>query len=194
MPTRLGMLTPSSNTLVEPLTAAMLSDGGVQATAHFSRFRVTSIGLEDQELAQFQPEPMLAAAGLLQDAEVDVIAWSGTSGSWLGVASDRELCRRIEADFGVPATTSTIAIHDAFRAYGVQRFGLVTPYVAEVAERLLKTYSAEGFQCSSERHLGMRSNMDFARVTPAEIAELVRAVAPGADAVAIVCTNMAAAP
>ena len=41
------MLTPSSNTVVEPVTAAMLAGRRRRSAAHFSRFRVTEIALSD---------------------------------------------------------------------------------------------------------------------------------------------------
>ena len=46
---RLGMLTPSSNTALEPITSAMVS-GLPNVSAHFSRFTVTEISLRDQAL------------------------------------------------------------------------------------------------------------------------------------------------
>ncbi|HVQ70801.1 MAG TPA: Asp/Glu/hydantoin racemase, partial [Bradyrhizobium sp.] len=61
MRTRLGMLTPSSNSVLEPVTCAMLA-GGPGITAHFSRFRVTEIALDAQALNQFDPSNMLPAA------------------------------------------------------------------------------------------------------------------------------------
>ena len=45
----LGMLTPSSNTVLEPVCAAMLR-GLPEASAHFARFRVTSIALDEGSL------------------------------------------------------------------------------------------------------------------------------------------------
>src|ERR1700704_3231814 len=101
----LGMLTPSSNTALEPLTSAMVAQlPGV--SAHFARFRVTEISLEAQALGQFDERPILEAARLLADARVDVIAWNGTSSGWLGFDADRALCERITAETGVPACTS----------------------------------------------------------------------------------------
>ena len=85
--TLLGMLTPSSNTVLEPVTAAMLA-GLDDVSAHFSRFPVTEIALSASALAQFDDAPILAAAGLLAHAKVDVIAWNGTSSGWLGFAAD----------------------------------------------------------------------------------------------------------
>ena len=51
----LGMLTPSSNTILEPVTTAMLA-GLPEVTAHFSRFKVTEIALSGPALAQFDGE------------------------------------------------------------------------------------------------------------------------------------------
>src|ERR1700751_5751372 len=103
---RLGMITPSSNSVLEPVTAAMVADvAGI--TAHFSRVRVTEIALDAGALDQFDASVMLPAADLLADAKVDAIAWNGTSASWLGVSRDRSLCDAITARTGAPATTST---------------------------------------------------------------------------------------
>src|SRR5919201_6358755 len=91
----LGMLTPSSNTVLEPVTTRMLQ-GLPEVTAHFGRFRVTEISLGQQALGQFELEPMLAAAELLADAHCHSLCWNGTSAGWLGFERDRQLCRAIE--------------------------------------------------------------------------------------------------
>ena len=65
---RLGMLTPSSNSVLEPMTAAMLADTP-DITAHFSRLRVLAINLDGNASAQFDAAPMVAAAELLADAK-----------------------------------------------------------------------------------------------------------------------------
>ena len=62
----LGMLTPSSNTVLEPMTTAMLENLD-EVTAHFSRFEVTEITLSDRGLAQFNHDRFLEAAKLLAD-------------------------------------------------------------------------------------------------------------------------------
>src|SRR6202044_2218756 len=92
--TLLGMLTPSSNTVLEPVTSAMLA-GLPEVSAHFGRFRVTEIALSEKALAQFDDEEILAGAALLADAKLDVIGWNGTSSAWLGFEADERLCQRI---------------------------------------------------------------------------------------------------
>jgi maleate isomerase len=187
---RLGVLTPSSNTVLEPLTLAMIADlPGV--TAHFSRFRVTEIGLNAPGLQQFEHSEIVRAGELLADAKVHVIAWSGTSASWLGFERDEELCRRIEDRTGIPACTSVLAFREIFERTSVRRVGLVTPYLDDVQQRIISNWDGAGFDCTAERHLGLSDNYSFAEVPEATIADMVRDVArAGCDAVAIVCTNL----
>lgn len=186
---RLGMLTPSSNTCLEPITYRMLHCG-VLATAHFARVPVTRIALDSGSDTQFDTTPMLAAARLLADARVDVIVWNGTSGSWLGPDRDRALCAAITAATGIPATTSTLALLDACAAYGVTRLGLALPYTRDVADRIAQTYAKEGIQCEVAEPLGISDNEAFARITPHEVARQLQAAAPGSHATAVVCTNV----
>ncbi|OYY81134.1 MAG: Asp/Glu/hydantoin racemase, partial [Rhizobiales bacterium 35-66-30] len=89
----LGMLTPSSNTVLEPVTQAMVA-GLPEVSAHFGRFKVTEIALSDRALAQFDDGEILRAAELLAHAKVEVIAWNGTSSGWLGFEADARLCER----------------------------------------------------------------------------------------------------
>lgn len=189
-PLRLGMLTPSSNTVLEPVTVAMLSCLP-EVTAHFSRFKVTEIALSDEALGQFDDTGILQAAELLAHAKVNVIAWNGTSASWLGFERDERLCERITAATGIPACTSVLAFREIFEHTGVRRVGLVTPYRSDVQAKIMANWAASGFVCTAERHRGLQDNFSFAEVTEAEIADMVRDVArEGCDAAAIVCTNM----
>jgi maleate isomerase len=192
--TRLGMLTPSSNTALEPITAAMLA-GLPDVTAHFGRFRVTEIALTQDALAQFDDTAILAAAELLSHAKVDVIAWNGTSSSWLGFDADERLCERIRDTTGIQAGTSVLALNGILATTGVRRLGLVTPYTGDVQGRIVANYRRLGIACDLERHFGIRDNFAFAELGLDEIAGMIRTVGAGKpDAIAVVCTNMRAAP
>ncbi len=187
---RLGMLTPSSNTVLEPMTSAMLA-GAPEISAHFSRFKVTEIALSDASDQQFEEDEILRAAELLAHARVDVIAWNGTSASWLGFERDERLCERITTVTGVAACTSVLAFREIFERTGVSRIGLVTPYGKAVQDRIIANWREAGFSCPAEQHCGLQDNYAFAEVSEHDIAGMVRSVAgEGVDAVAIVCTNM----
>jgi maleate isomerase len=191
--TLLGVLTPSSNTALEPLTSAMVANlPGV--SAHFGRFRVTEISLRDGALGQFDPTPILEAARLLADARVDVIVWSGTSSGWLGFGRDVALCETITRETGVPACTSVLALNEAMRARGRTRFGLVTPYLPDVQRRIVDNYRASGFDCAAERHTGQCVNFEFSELDEATLTEMVRDVAAARpDCITTFCTNLRAA-
>jgi maleate isomerase len=190
----LGMLTPSSNTRLEPITTAMLA-GVPEVSAHFGRFRVTQIALSDAANAQFVDTEILRAAALLTDARVHTIGWSGTSASWLGFETDERLCRAIAEATGVPACTSVLALNEIFQLTGVKRFGLVTPYREDVQARIVANYVRAGFECAAERHLGWQDNWSFSEVTPEEIALMARAVAAAKpDAITVLCTGVQGAP
>lgn len=190
---RLGMLTPSSNTTLEPVTTAMLA-ALPDVSAHFARFRVTEIALSREALAQFDDSAILAAAELLAHAKVHSIAWNGTSSSWLGFDADRTLCERITAATGIPACTSMLAMNQVLAATGVRRFGLVTPYTDDVQARIVANYATLGIACDAERHLGIRDNFAFAEVPETTLAEMIRSVAAERpDAIGVICTNLGAA-
>jgi maleate isomerase len=193
-PVRLGMLTPSSNTVLEPVTNAMLAMLP-EVSAHFSRFRVTEISLSEWSRRQFDLAPILDAAKLLGDAEVDVIAWNGTSAAWLGFETDQRLCEAISAATGIAATTSMLALNEALAGYGARRIALVTPYLDEIQERIVDNYRSLGLACVAERHLGDPGNFSFALVGEDAIAAMIREVAKAQpQAIATVCTNLRAAP
>src|SRR3954470_17073974 len=188
--TLLGMLTPSSNTVLEPVTSAMVANlPGV--SAHFSRFKVTEIALSSQALAQFDTGEILRAAELLAHARVDVIGWSGTSSGWLGFETDVRLCEQITAATGIPATTSMLALNEILEKRNVKRLGYVTPYRCDVQAKILENYQRLGVACQSERHLGLQDNFSFAEVPAAKLEDMIRDVARDKpDAVAIICTNL----
>ena len=191
---RLGVLTPSSNTALEPLTSA-LAAAVPGCSAHFSRFKVTEISLSAQALGQFDDSKILAASELLADAKVDVIAWSGTSSGWLGFDADRRLVERIRERTGITATTAVLALNELLALRGVKRLALVTPYTADVQQRIVDNYRAIGIEVVAERHLGISVNHDFALVEPERLRGLMREVAAvRPDAITTFCTNLRAAP
>ncbi len=192
--TRIGMITPSLNTVLEPVTYALLEDLP-DVTAHFSRVRVTQVSLGEDSAAQFADEPMLAAARMLADARVHAICWNGTAGSWLGPDFDQRLCQAIARETGIPATSATLALAELFRSRGVRRFALVTPFEDALQEAIIETYGREGFECVAERHLDSDDTFGYGSIPAATTAGMIREVV-GAEpeAIAAVCTNLKGAP
>lgn len=190
---RLGVLTPSSNTALEPLTSTIVA-GLDHVSVHYSRFKVTEISLDTQALNQFDDSKILAAAELLADARVDVIGWSGTAAGWRGFDTDLQLVERIRERTGIPATTAVLALNDLLRLRNIRQLGLVTPYLPDVHQRIIDNYKAIGVEVVANKHMGISVNHDFALVEPARLDELIREVAQAKpEAIATYCTNLRAA-
>src|SRR5437870_4178774 len=189
----LGILTPSSNTALEPLTSAIVR-GLPGVSAHFARFTVTEISLKDQALGQFDDSKILEAAKLLADAKVRSIGWSGTSSGWLGFDTDERLCRRITEATGIPATTSVLALNEILEKIRAKNFGLITPYLDDVQEKIVANYKKSGFNVSAERHLNLHVNFSFSEVTEDQLRSMVLDVAKATpEAITTFCTNLKAA-
>jgi maleate isomerase len=191
---RVGLIVPSSNTVVEPELARLagaMPDLELVAT----RIAVTRIDASPASRRQFEPDLMIAAARLLADAGVDVLVWAGTSGCWLGVDHDRALVSAIEDATGIAATSSTLALLDACHAFGASRLFLLTPYVPAVVEQITGTLATEGLTVSGGRHLGICDNAAFGSVPISTLQSMISEVASSdCHAVAVVCTNLRALP
>ncbi len=192
--TLLGMLTPSSNTVLEPVTCDMLREVP-EASAHFGRFAVTRIALSEGALAQFDTPGVMHAATLLSHAHCQVIGWSGTSSSWLGFDADERLVRTIEAETGAKGCTSVLALNEILARTGARRLALVTPYLDDVQAKIIANYAAAGIEVVAERHLGLEDNFSFSEVTADQLRAMCREVAQARpDAIAILCTNLRGGP
>jgi len=193
---KIGHITPSSNTVLEPLTGLMNEPLTDRLSHHFTRILVKQITLGSETSSQFTADNFLAAADLLNHCEPDAIVWNGTSGSWLGIENDQAFSRRITQMTGKPASTSTLALLEAFRVCGFERIALAVPYVSDLTGQIARVYGAQGFEVVTEAHLGLTVNLEIGRTSAETMRRLLRDAAGSgrADCIAVVCTNLAATP
>lgn len=192
---RVGMLTPSSNTVLEPYTSAIFATLGGDATVHFGRFRVVEISMSETSQSQFTLTPILESAERLAEARVGCMAWNGTSASWLGLDKDRDLCGRIAETTGCQATSTVLAYEGYFKRKGIRKLGLVTPYLSEIQDRIIQNYAQQGITVVADRRLEDRGNFSFSEFSPERVAQMVRDVAAAKpEAISILCTNFRGAP
>jgi maleate isomerase len=190
---RIGILTPSSNTVLEPLSQKII-DQLLEVSVHFSRFTVHKIALSETALAQFDNSKIIEAAKLLADAYVDVIGWSGTSSGWLGFGQDERLCAEITAATGIPATTSVLALNKLIASMEIDQLALVTPYTDDVQQAIVRNYATIGVDCRQERHLRQSHNAGFADIPVSIFDDMVgELVESGAKHIAVFCTGLNAA-
>ena len=186
---RLGLLIPSSNSVMEPLAARQAN-----MQVHVNRLGVVDISLAPESQAQFAMDEQVAAAKILCDVAVERIVWGGTSASWLGFGHDHAFVDRVTDETGIPTTTAVLQINHQLADLGVQRIGIVTPYATDVAQQINRNYEAEGFHVGNWRNHGSQLSRDFAAISPSVIRNMIcEAAVPGVEAIVVMCTNLAAA-
>jgi maleate isomerase len=71
----------------------------------------------------------------------------------------------------------------------------VTPHVDDIQREIVATFAREGVDVVAEEHLGISDNLSFAHVDADTVNRMVgNVVAARPDAIAVICTNLAAAP
>jgi maleate isomerase len=186
---RLGVLVPSGNSIAETELRAMLPDDVTMLTT-----RLALRGSSETELMAMLTD-LDNAASLLGHAEPDVIAFHCTAVSTFAPHLASEITARVTAATGRPAIATADAILAAFQLLGTKSVVLVTPYIQTVHQREIDYLAASGFTVVGGSCLGVNTNTEMARLTPAAIAAQAREAASGvvADACFISCTAIRSA-
>jgi maleate isomerase len=137
--TRVGLIIPSSNRMVEQEMVRYFPEG---VQAHVMRLRMT--GPHRVPLAQLTPR-IEEAARTLMDAKCDVVAFHCTAGSTEAGLAGEEQALAAVARGGARATTTATAIRNAFAALGARRIVLVTPYDARTTEEEAVFFRSAGY-------------------------------------------------
>jgi maleate isomerase len=183
---RVGLLIPSSNSLIEPEYYAVMPRS---VSVHFARLTMTEV--TDAGLAR-QNEDVALQSAQLAEANVEVILFCQTAASFhKGLNYDVELKRRIERESGKPALTAARTVVDALNTLGVRRVAMAAPFVPEVLENSRRFLSNNGFEVVAAEGLAYADNFSIALIGLDTVRELVRRVDRSeADAIIIPGGNM----
>lgn len=188
---RLGVIVPSSNTVVEDdFRSRLPEDVGL----HVARML----------LAHTTPEAERAMLGVhlrqaaddLGTAHPHVVAFACTSaGALLGTDGEARLEDDLARRTGARVVSTNAAVAEALRRRGAHRVAILTAYVAELNDAIAATLATRGFEVTSIDGLGITDNYAIADIEPsALVAFAQRCVEPGScDAVFVSCTNLRAA-
>jgi maleate isomerase len=193
-PARVGLMIPSSNTMMEVDFARDLPPGTALHTARMYMEDTTAAG-ENRMLDEFA----LPAARDLGTARPDVVVFGCTSaGALRGNDYDTQLCERISELTGAPTVSTIRAVRDAIDGSGADSIGVITPYIDDLNEKIKASIEADGAHVAAITGLGITDNFEIAEVGPDEIVAFAeRALGPLAagSAIGLVfasCTNFGA--
>ena len=130
---RVGLIVPSTNTVMEPDLYRGLPEG---VTVHTSRMLLegsVTIEAEEQMLDVYLPE----CARQIGTMRPDVVVFGSTSaGALRGPAYERELAEELSRITGAPTITIMGAVVDQLNRMGVKKVAVLTPYSEEVNETI----------------------------------------------------------
>ena len=194
---RIGLIVPSTNTVNEPDFYRHLPEG---VSLHVSRMYLDqeahreSDGLDELEKMTADAD---RCARSLATADVDVIAYGCTSGSFMdGAGHDAELAAELEAIAGVPTVTTAAAVRRAMEALELESVAIATPYVEELNTRAERFFEDVGFEVTTTDGLGIDiagSDLDRrshgAQLPEHAYRQLAAMDLSDADGVFLSCTN-----
>jgi maleate isomerase len=187
---RIGLMIPSSNTMMEADFTRELPAGWTLHTARMYLKDTTAAG-ENRMLDEFT----LPAARDLGTARPHVVVFGCTSaGALRGSDYDRELCERISELTGAPTISTIQSVRTAIERAAARRVGVVTPYVDELNDRIRASIEADGVEVVRIAGLGMTENYEIARVPHERIVSFAAEMLDGLDIdlVFASCTNFGA--
>ena len=185
---RLGLIIPSSNTVMEvDLNRRLPPDIQV----HTARMFLEETTPEAE--AVMLDEHVMPAARDLATARPHAVVFGCTSGGALrGDGYDRSLCAEISAVTGAETVSTIVAVREAIARRHARRIGVVTPYVDALNERIRESIEADGVAVAWIRGLGIQEKFAIAEVSPQRIlAFAVESFEGGpVDLLFVSCTNL----
>lgn len=161
---RLGVIVPSSNTVVE-VDFVRAAPPGV--TVHVARMYLaeTTAAAEHRMLEDHLPQ----AAIDLGSAYPHLAVFSCTSAAaLLGDDGELRLVRDLSRSVGAPVISTNAAVARALPDNGA-RVAILTPYVEELSEAIAVSLGRRGFEIVKVVSMGMTDNFAIAEVAPQEI-------------------------
>jgi maleate isomerase len=186
MTTRVGLIIPSSNRMVEQEMVPAFPDG---VQAHVTRLRMT--GANHLAFAELLPRIEEATRALV-DARCDVVAFHCTANSMEGgVEGERQILATL-ARAGAPHGTTTItAIQHAFDALAAKRIVLITPYSVETTEHEAQFLRACGYDVLHAKGFALAGSDAYCATPPQFWRDrAIEAARADADAYLVSCANI----
>lgn len=187
MSRRIGVLVPSSNTVLEVDLYRHLP---VDYTVHTARMRLTATTPEAE--AEMLDRYVLPAAADLATARPEVVLFGCTSaGALRGPGYDRDLCGRIGEICGCPVVSVIVAVGERLRRVGATQMAVITPYVEALNARIAARLEGDGLEVVAIHGLGITVNFEIAVVNPEQIVSFARQSLSDIDfdTLFVSCTN-----
>jgi maleate isomerase len=186
-PVRIGLIVPSSNTVMEVDLYRRLPP---RFQVHTARMFLEETTPEAE--AVMLDEHVMPAAKDLGTTRPDAVVFGCTSaGALRGDAYDVRLCAEIAAATGAETISTIASVRAAIARRGARRIGVITPYVDALNDKIRASIEADGVEVAAIHGLGIDENFAIAQVPPERIVNLALTsfAADQIDLLFASCTN-----
>ena len=187
---RVGVIVPSSNTVVEPDFQSSLPGDVTLHTARMHLVETTAAG-EHAMIDDHLPQ----AVADIASARPHVVAFACTSaGALIGYEAEQALIESIAERCGCPVVSTNDAVGRLIERHAARRVAIVTPYVDELNVRIRAGVERRVEHVVPRNIKKKNENFEIASVTPARIVEYAAAELAGLqfDLLFASCTNFRA--
>jgi maleate isomerase len=191
---KLGVMAPSTNTIVQPDFDAMRPHG---VTAHYSRiFTPNAKALSNDTfragIDTIGANVLAAVDGVMTSEPGHLVMGISALSFFGGVAGADAFQRRLEAHTGLRLTVGSHATAAALRAYGgIRRIAVLTPYWPVMNAEVSRYFTDAGFTVVRDIAMQCTSWVGIAHVTSAQCRDALRRLdGDDVDALVQVGTNL----
>jgi maleate isomerase len=190
---KVAAIVPSTNTVVEHDLSVLRPPG---ITFHAGRMHIRQPDLADDEqfadlLVQIDASIDDAVDRVLTCKPDYLLMGMSAATFWGGAVGNAAFEQRMRERSGLGVSTGASACRDALARLGVARIAVFSPYQPIADVEVGRFFTEAGFDVAAITGLRCASATAIAEVTPAQIAETVRAIdAPDVEAIVQVGTNL----
>lgn len=194
---KLGVVIPSTNSIVQPETDAMRPPG---VTNHIGRIHIPDLPLtNDSEFEQImvaiEPDLFGAVDRVMSCKPGHLIMAMSIPTFWGGVAGAHELKARLEQRSGVAVSLGSLACAEALRRFPqVRSVGILTPYQPIGDAHVARFFEENGWRVGAVHSLKRPSEVLIGHATAQDLCDGLKTLAAqGVDAIVQAGTDLAMA-
>ena len=194
---KLGIVIPSTNSIVQPETDAMRPRG---VTNHIGRIHIPDLPLtNDTEFAQImtaiEPDLLGAVDRVMSCKPAHVIMAMSIPTFWGGMAGAGQLLERLKARAGVSVSLGSLSCVEALRKFPrVRNVGILTPYQPVGDAQVARFFEENGWRVTTVHSLKRPSEVLIGHATTQDLVDGLKALAAqNVDAIVQAGTDLAMA-
>ena len=186
-PLRIGLIVPSSNTVMEPDFHRHLRQ---ECTVSTTRIFLEDVNREAE--GRMLEDDLPKAIELIGSTAPEMVVFGCTSAGALGtLAHDDGIAALIQKGCNAQALTVLGAVLTQLRRIAPRKVAIFTPYIEDLTKSIASSLAEGGFSVTKAAGMGIRANLEIGRVTPAQIVGFVESQIKGCapDCIFLSCTN-----